>query len=373
MTPEVYVNSIQAELIALIKDLCAIPAPSNHEELRAEFCRQWFERNGFEQVTVDAALNVIVPVHVTPGAPVTVVVAHTDTVFPDTAPMPLVETADLIASPGVVDDTASLAVMMLCARYYRDNPPASPRGVLFVANSGEEGLGNLKGTRQLVQDHGESMAEFVSLDAPALDHLITRAVGSHRYRPVPRTAGGHSFSSFGNRNAIEVLAGLIEKFYAQVVPQEKESRTTYNVGVISGGTSVNTIAQYAEMLYEYRSDSRRCLEVMRDNFERIISSARSADAQIEVEMIGERPCAGEVDATKLAALQARVGDAIRQVIGKEPRAVASSTDCNIPLSVGIPAVCFGVCQGSGCHTREEKLEKSSLVPGCRLLIDFLDR
>lgn len=372
MNVEAYINSIQAELVALIRDLCAIPAPSGKEERRAEFCRNWFVRNGFDQVKLDEALNVIVPVNIADDAPFTVVVAHTDTVFPDLEPMPIVETPGFIASPGVVDNTASLAVMMLCARYLRDNPPASRRGVLFVANSGEEGLGNLKGSRRIVRDYGKRIAEFVSLDAPSLDHVVSSAVGSHRYRIIARTAGGHSFSNFGNRNAIEVLANLIEKFYQQEVPQDSGTHTTYNVGVISGGTSVNTIAQYAEMLYEYRSDSRNALEIMRKSFESIIASAQSPDAEIKVEMIGERPCAGEVDNAKLSALQERVRDAIRR-LGLIPKNVASSTDCNIPLSEGIPAVCFGVCRGTGCHTREEKLELASLPLGCRLLLDFLNR
>ena len=368
-----YAASVQEELKQLIRDLCAIPAPSHHEEKRAEFCKKWFEDNGLSDVTIDRALNVIAPVNVAGKNGITVMMAHTDTVFPDTDPMPFTEDAEYMYSPGVGDDTANLAVLMVCARYYKDNLPADAPGMLFVANSCEEGLGNLKGSRQIIADYGKMITDFISLDGAVLNRVVTRAVGSHRYKVTVRTEGGHSFGKFGNRNAIHVLSSMIGALYDVKVPQHDDSITTYNVGHISGGTSVNTIAQNAEMMYEYRSNDRECLAKMQDMFAKVIEFYRATGVEVEVELIGDRPCGGDVDPVRLEALRDRFRNSVRDVLDLETINGSSSTDCNIPLSVGIPAICFGVCRAFGSHTREEKVEIASLEKGCTLLLDFLYR
>ena len=370
-----YAKRVQPELLQLIRDLCAVPAPSNHEEKRAEFCRDWFVRNGFADVRVDAALNVLAPVGVDLDGTdeLDVMMAHTDTVFPDTDPLPFREEGGFMYCPGVGDDTANLAVLMICARYYREHPAAGRRGILFVANSGEEGLGNLKGSRKIMETFAGRVREFVSLDSACMNRLVTRAVGSHRYRVTVRTEGGHSFGSFGNRNAIHSLAAMITLLYSVKVPAEPGSKTTYNVGLISGGTSVNTIAQSAEMMYEYRSDSRACLAKMEKLFASTIETFRATGVEVEVEKVGDRPCGGEVDAERLEALRERYRASVRETVALEPLDGASSTDCNIPLSLGVPAICFGVCRSKGAHTREEQLDTTSLTDGCRLLLDFLYR
>ena len=368
-----YAASVQEELKQLIRDLCAIPAPSHHEEKRAEFCKKWFEDNGFTGVTIDPALNVIAPVNVSGKDSVTVMMAHTDTVFPDTEPMPFSEDAEYMYAPGVGDDTANLAVLMVCARYYKDNLPPDAPGMLFVANSCEEGLGNLKGSRRIVADYGKQISDFISLDGAVLNRVVTRAVGSHRYKVTVRTEGGHSFGKFGNRNAIHVLSSMISALYDVKVPQHEDSITTYNVGHISGGTSVNTIAQNAEMMYEYRSNDRECLAKMKDMFGKVIEFYRATGVEVEVELIGDRPCGGDVDPIRLEALRNRFRNSVKDVLALETINGSSSTDCNIPLSEGIPAICFGVCRAFGSHTREEKVEIASLEKGCNLLLDFLYR
>ena len=162
---ENYALSVQEEIKQIIRDLCAIPAPSHHEEKRAEFCKKWFEDNGFENVTIDAALNVLAPVNMTADNKITIYMAHTDTVFPELTPLPFSEDDEFMYSPGVTDDTANLAVLMVCARYYKDNFKGQKDGVLFVANSCEEGLGNLKGSRQIMADFADRTKEFVTIDA----------------------------------------------------------------------------------------------------------------------------------------------------------------------------------------------------------------
>ena len=275
--------------------------------------------------------------------------------------------------PGVTDDTAQLAVLMTCARRIMRSAMPVKTGILFVANSCEEGLGNLKGSRAVAARYGKRMKALITIDSTYLNGIVTRAVGSHRYRITAKTEGGHSFRDFGKRNAIQVLSRLVDALYRVEVPVIGDSRTTYNVGSISGGTSVNTIAQSAEMLYEYRSNDAACLDRMRAVFETTVKEQTPPDAELSVERIGERPCAGNVDAAAMAELVGSAEDAIRTVTGKEADHVSSSTDCNIPLSMGIPAICIGGCVGGKCHTREEWLDTSSLADGCRLFLEFFRR
>ena len=366
-----YLNASQEELKQLIRDLCAIPAPSHHEEKRAAFCKEWFEANGGKGVYIDEALNVVCPHHVKEGGPVVVFMAHTDTVFPDTEPMPFIETEETFQCPGVGDDTANLAVMMICARYFLQNDIKPNVGLLFIANSAEEGLGNLKGSRAIAKEYGSRMQALITFDGFRLYNVVNRAVGSHRYRVTVKTEGGHSFAAFGTRNAIAVLSSMISSLYSVKVPQEEGSKTTYNVGLISGGTSVNTIAQEAQMLYEYRSDTKSCLAKMQDMFEKMVEAYRATGVQIDVEKVGDRPCAGNVDPQAQNALEAMAADSICRVTGREPVFRSGSTDCNIPLSLGIPSVCMGIIEATGAHTRSETLYLSSLPGGSALCMDFM--
>ena len=361
----------QEDLKQLIRDLCAIPAPSHHEERRAEFCKAWFEANGGKDVYIDEALNAVCPYHVTEDGPVMVFMAHTDTVFPDMEPMPFLEDETTFRCPGVCDDTTNLAVLMLCAKYFMEHNIKPRTGMLFVANSCEEGLGNLKGCRQIAADYGNRMVGLATIDGACLEELVHVAVGSHRYQVTVKTEGGHSFGSFGKRNAIAYLASMIDTLYDVKVPQEGTSKTTYNVGIISGGTSVNTIAQEASMLYEYRSDNYSCLMKMKKMFEAVVEAYRAMGITVEVELVGERPCANGVDPQAHQALMDLAADSIRRVTGLEPDLRSGSTDCNIPLSLGIPAVCIGVCRATGVHTREECLDLTSLPTGFQLCMDFM--
>ncbi len=366
-----YLKDSKEDILLLIRELCAIPAPSNMEEKRAEFCKNWFLANGAEDVEIDEALNVICQYGLTDDNDVTVFMAHTDTVFPDTDPLPFKEEDGKYFCPGVCDDTSNLAVLMICARYFLRNKIPSKHGLVFVANSGEEGLGNLKGSRAICERYGKRLKELITIDGIALDKIVTRAVGSHRYRVSVKTEGGHSFANFGNRNAIHALSSMISTLYAIKVPKEQDSHTTYNVGAISGGTSVNTIAEDAEMLYEYRSDSKTCLEKMEKAFFAVVEAYRAMGIFVDVKLIGERPCASEIDKERYEDLIARGAASIKRVLNTEALFRSGSTDCNIPLSLGIPSICISGCSGGRCHTRDEFLVLESLDTGTALFMDFL--
>ena len=184
------------------------------------------------------------------------------------------------------------------------------------------------------------------------------------------TEGGHSYGCFGKRNAIQCLASIIEALYAIPVPEKPGTKTTYNVGVISGGTSVNTIAQQAQMLFEFRSDDEECLARMEQAFSAVIAAHRSGDARVAVRLLGERPC-GHISSEKLHPLEDKVARCIRETLHEQPEFRSASTDANYPLSKGIPAVCMGSVEGYGCHTRQEYLLLSELQPAVRMVMDVM--
>lgn len=367
---EAFITQNTPEMFAVLKDLCGIPAPSHAEEKRAEYCKNWLEKNGAEGVYIDEALNVVFPLCCENSRDITVFVAHTDTVFPDTEPMPYFDDGEKIHCPGAADDTASVAVLLFMAKYCIEKKITPENGILFVCNSCEEGLGNLKGTRQIFKDYEGRIGRFISFDG-SLNIVCDTCVGSHRYAVEVRTEGGHSFGAFGNENAIANLAGIISEIYKIRVPEKEGTKTTYNVGTIEGGTSVNTICQSAKMLCEYRSDDAECLSKMQAAFEAIFENARTEKVEVLVEKVGDRPC-GTIDYSKIEALKEIIVPIIEKEIGEEVIYKSSSTDCNIPLSLDVPALCIGVNTHAGVHTREEWVEKASLIPGLSIAIQLAE-
>ena len=360
-----YVKVHTEELYALHKELCLIPAPSHREELRAGFVKRWFDENCGKGAYIDEALNVIFPYEAEGSNSLAVIVAHTDTVFPDTEPMPFVDDGEKLYCPGVGDDTASLAVMMIVAKFFVEHSVKTNNGILFVANACEEGLGNLKGTRQLFKDYAGRIERFVSYDSK-FPHITNACVGSHRYLVEVETKGGHSWGAFGNKNAIAELAEIVKKIYETKLPKKDGAKVTYNVGTIEGGTSVNTIAQSARMLCEYRSDDIGLLGFMEKRFADIFKNSQSDEVKVTATKVGDRPCMGEVDKEKLEELVEICREALYDVVDLEANYGSGSTDCNIPLSLGIPAIAVGVYQGGGTHTREEWIYKESMIPGLEI-------
>ncbi len=359
-----YIEGHQAQALELLLALAPIPAPSNEEGARAAFCRDWLMARGCRGVYLDEVGNVVWPIGCEGDGPITVYMAHSDVVFPDRTPLPLRVEGKRVFCPGIGDDTANAVALMSVMAYLAEHPmPPKDGGVLLVINVGEEGLGNLRGSRAVMEKYGQRVREFITFDGYA-EGISDRAVGSTRYRVEIDTEGGHSWGNFGNRNAIAAMASLIERLYALPIPTE--GRTTFNVGTISGGTSVNTIAQHAEMLYEFRSDRVENLAQMETQFHETLKALCAEGCAVTVTVLGQRPCGIEVDATAHGALVERATRAIETHYGMTPKYHAGSTDCNVPLSMGIPAVCLSCVRGGGAHTREEYIEVDSLLPGLRV-------
>ncbi len=368
-----YLIDSEEETIKLIETLCGIPAPSHYEEKRAAFVKNWLTECGAKGVYIDEALNVVYPVGCEGKKDIVVFMAHTDTVFPDMEPMPFSRDEEYLYSPGVGDDTTHLAILMMIARYVARQELKAPCGILFVANSCEEGLGNLKGVKQLMTDYEGKVAEVYSLDSD-YSEICYKCVGSHRYEILFETEGGHSYSRFGNRNAIHAMADLVCRLYEHKVPVCGDSRTTYNVGIVEGGTSVNTIAPNAKILYEYRSDSAECLAIMQSMFEDTIRDAKEAGmADISVNLLGVRPCGGNVDEKHQQEMFERTAKICEKHSGIPCGGVSGSTDCNVPMSLGIPSIAFGCCIERGAHTREEKVLISSIPVGMKIAAEVILR
>ena len=356
-----FIELNKADMYKTLKELAIIPAPSGHEEKRAEYCLEFLKSVGGKDAYIDSALNVILPINIEGKDSVTVIGAHTDIVFGYEVPLNYEEKDGKIFCPGIGDDTVCAVILMFTAKYILENDIKPENGLVIILDSCEEGMGNLKGMRQFMNDFEGRVKEFVTYDS-CFDSIADECVGSVRYNVTVKTQGGHSFGSFGNANAIVELSKIVSEIYKLQVPKKDNSHTTYNVGTIQGGTSVNTIAQNASMLCEYRSDTKECLDMMKTEFERIFESAKSDKVTVDVKVVGERPCSN-VDKALQSTLANRCKKVLDEVYGTDIYFRSGSTDCNIPLSMGIPAVNVGVYIGGKSHTREEWLEKASVPTG----------
>lgn len=358
-----FISQSNQEWLKLLIELAKIPAPSHKEDKRAEFCKKWLEQNGAKNVTIDEAKNVVYPVNCENAEEITVFMAHTDVVFEDEEEFDVQVRDGKVFAPGVGDDTANVVNLLMCAKYVTQNKMQAEKGFLFVMNSCEEGLGNLKGSKKIMEDYGSRVKEFVSLDGH-IGSCVSKAVGSQRYKVTVTTEGGHSYSDFGSRNAIYYLSSMIQTLYAVKAPQKE--KTTYNVGIISGGTSVNTIAEKASMLYEFRSLDKGCLKQMEDFFWAVLDSYRKMDIGVSVEVVGMRPCSGDIDEQKLESFTERNKEIISYYHDAELDLEAGSTDSNIPLSMGVPANTVGTVKGGGAHTRGEWIEIDGVETGMKI-------
>ena len=353
---------------SLWRELMKIPAPSHREERRAEYILDKLRSWGADAAYIDEAKNTVLKIDGEIKETV-VFAAHTDTVFPDMESMTFTEDEKNIYGPGCGDDAASVAMLMAAVKYILDSGRKPKQTMIFAFDSCEEGLGNLKGIRSFMERYGNNVAAFYTFDG-WYSEVATMSVGSHRYKVTVRTEGGHSYSAFGNKNAIEIMSRGISRIYDIIVP-ESGGKTTYNVGVISGGTSVNSIAQTAEMLCEYRSVSYENMMYMKQKFEEVFSYMRTLGGDVEVELVGDRPCMRDVDKTEMRELTELAKTVQKRYAECEIGEITESTDCNIPHYMGIPAVCVGTYKGGGTHTREEWVEKASIPKGFDIVRDMI--
>lgn len=365
---EAYAAQCVEEQADLLRTLGKLPAPTRQEDFRAAFCRDWLLAQGAENVIIDSAKNVICKLDGEANEELVVFAAHMDIVFPDLETLPMREEGGKLYAPGIGDDTANLVNLLMAAKYLIRHQTKLRCGVLIVANACEEGLGNLDGTKALFAAYGARIREFYSFDI-YMPLCCNSAVGSYRYRITCKTAGGHSYADFGKPNAVQLLCALVGELYRIQPPAA--ARTTYNVGKIEGGTTVNSIPQEASLLYEFRSTSQSCLEDMERSFQCVLERQPRDGVEWETELLGVRPGNGPLDAAALERFTEKSADVIRTFTGREPAFTPNSTDSNIPLSLGIPANTIGTVDGALAHTRQEWIDMSSLPTGLKIVLALM--
>ena len=363
-----YIDDNKDKCLKLLKTITEIPAPTGDEGRRSEFIENYLENAGAVGVYRDKAGNVVYPYDIRPGRHNAVMIAHMDTVFRLETPLEVTENSGKLLCPGIGDDTANLVCLLLLAAFAAKEKPSIRCGIFFVFGVGEEGLGNLKGSRRFMEEHADKVSHFWAFDL-YYRKIYTDVVGSIRYRISINTVGGHSYLNFGNPNAIYVASQIINDLY-RMKPSDEESYT-YNVGTIAGGNSVNSIAEQASFTMEFRTgDSqvmRRCDQAIHD----IVKRYRPMTTCLSMELLGKRPCAQGVPEESVEKMIGRARESIRSIIGIDPEESTASTDCNIPLSMGVPAICIGLCDGALLHTTEEWIWKDSVAKGLRLLFHLV--
>jgi len=339
------------------KRITEIPAPPYKEKLRAEYFLRRFQELGFTDASIDAEGNVVALRRgSSSGRPKLVVSAHLDTVFPEGTDVTVKEKDGVILAPGIGDDSRGLAALLSLIKSINANGIATVGDVMFVGTVGEEELGNLRGVKALFRDHAD-IDGFISIDGLGVTRVVNQGTGSHRFEMIFKGPGGHSFQEFGLPSAIHAMGRAIAKISDLQTPSDP--KTTFTVGTVSGGTSVNAIAAEARMAVDMRSNSTEELLKLESRLLDLVKQAvvdenarwNSDKLSVEIKLIGDRP-AGIVamDSPILQATQRAV-----TALTRAPRVTfaGSSTDSNLAMSLGIPAVTIGGGEGGNWHSRNE--------------------
>ena len=346
---------------------CEVPAPPFNETARGLVLKRALEEAGLENVRVDRVGNVLGD---RPGAssrPRTVIAAHLDTVFPEGTDVRVKRDGAVLRGPGIGDDCRGLAVLLAIVRALRQARVETPRTITFVANVGEEGLGDLRGVKELFSATlKDQIDRFVSIDGTGLS-ITNVAVGSHRYRVTFKGPGGHSFGAFGLANPANALGRAVAKIAEFEVPSVP--RTTFNVGRIGGGTSVNSIPFESWMEVDMRSSDPTALAALDGKFQKAVDAAVAEEnarwgkrqtITVVKDLVGDRPAGS----TPASAPIVQTAQAVTRALGFETRMSEGSTDANVPMSLKIPAITIsGGGRGSDAHAPSESFDTTDSWKG----------
>lgn len=352
-----YKENLEA-IIDLTVQVQQIPSPTFGEQARADFVQSQFKLIGLRDVVQDAIHNVYARIPGRGGGEPLIISAHTDTVFDADVDLTVERDSKRVVGPGIADNSLGVAGLVTMARTFVALNLQPYRDIWFVANVGEEGLGDLRGMRAVVEHFGRR-GRYVVLEGGLFGYLCHEAIGVRRFRITVTGPGGHSWGSFGTPSAIHVLGDLITRISHLEPPTEP--KTTYNVGVVDGGSTINSIARSANMLLDLRSEDPEALDEIVRHVEGIAASAIHAEeVGIEMREIGNRP-AGRIG--RGSPLVRWAAEALEEVAGIEPEYTMASTDANIPLSYGLPAVCIGLSRSGNTHRPDEYMEVTSIPAG----------
>jgi tripeptide aminopeptidase len=341
-------KTFRDEIVSLASRIAAIPAPTNDETRRTEFVAKAMPEMGFQQVEVDELGDVV---GLVPGrgiGPKVLIAAHLDTVFPLETELTIRQEHERLHGPGIGDNSLGIAAAMFLPKLLASAGVEPAVDLLVTGNVGEEGLGNLRGMKA-VMDRYSDIGAVIAIEGHNLGRVTHVAVGSRRYRVDVTGPGGHSWGDFGNENAIHSAAEIIGDLVR--IPLPNSPKTTLNVGTVQGGISVNTIAPDTSFLLDLRSVDETALQSIADEVERILTISRDG-IEVKFTLLGVRP-AGTVSPGSPIV---RLAGAILESIGIQPTGDASSTDANIPINKGIPALCIGLTTGGNVHKEDEFID-----------------
>ncbi len=370
-----YLHNQEMELRRWQRELTEIPAPPFGEAARSGWLRQRFTALGLEDVQVDELGNVTGLLYRERGAPLVGVSAHLDTVFPHGTALETREEANRLYGPGISDNAAGVIALLATATALKRAQLKPATNIVFIGNVGEEGEGNLRGMRQLfsLPQWRDAIRSLLVIDGAGTDTYVNQALGSRRFEITFRGPGGHSWSDYGVPNPIVLLSRALARFSEVHAPESP--RTTFNVGVISGGTSVNSIPESATARVDLRSASREELQKLEDRLRECVAEAwsevplshRAGEPKVTlaIESIGDRPAA-ELPANARILQIVRAADKHLR-IESFPR--LASTDANVPLALGIEATTIGAGgDGGGAHTLREWFDCSNRDLGLKRIL-----
>jgi tripeptide aminopeptidase len=347
-------------------EVTRIPAPTFQEEVRGEFYKKRLEQLGLQDITVDDVGNVFGVRRGTGNGPTLAICAHLDTVFPEGTDITVKEEDGKIFAPGIADDGRGLAVVLTLIKVLNHVGIQTKGDILFGATVGEEGLGDLRGVKAFFQ-HRTDIDGFISIEPGNPARTTYLGTGSHRYRVTFKGPGGHSFGDFGLPSAIHAMGRAIAGISDIVTPANP--KTTFTIGTASGGTSVNTIAAESTMLVDLRSTSQEELVKLEEKALAIIHQAvedenkrwNSDTISVDLTLVGDRPAGNQPSDAVIVQSSSAASKAIGFEPGLEP---PSSTDSNVPISLGIPAVTLGGGGTfGGAHTLQEYFDPTDAYYG----------
>jgi tripeptide aminopeptidase len=343
--------------------ICEIPAPTFEEAERAAYVERRFVELGLQDVAVDAAGNVRGRRPGTGGGPGVAVGAHLDTVFPRETDLRVRREGTRLHAPGIGDNSVAVASLLAMVEALNTAGVQTAGDLYLTCNTGEEGLGDLKGMKAFVADVKDKVVALVALEGMKINRIIHVGVGSRRYRVTFSARGGHSWGHFPSPSAIHIMGRAIADISRLEVPTDP--KTTYNVGVVRGGTTVNTIASEAEMLVDMRSvDTTALADLERRLLGIIRRTAAEGDGQAKLDVVGDRP-AGSIPPDHPVVGAAK---AVHRALGLQTFSEASSTDLNAALGAGLPGVCISITEGANEHRLDEYIETGPIPTGIKNIL-----
>ena len=357
-----WVDAHASQVVEEAIRICEIPSPTFEEGERAKYVQRRFEGLGLKDVTIDAAGNVRGR-RPGSGGPGLAMAAHLDTVFPKDTDVRVRREGSRLHAPGIGDNSVAIAGLLAMVEALNAGGVKTAGDLYLASNTCEEGLGDLKGMKAFMADVKAKVTAAIAVEGMKVNRIIHVAVGSRRYKITFSARGGHSWGHFPSPSAIHIMGRAIADISHLEVPTDP--KTTYNVGVIHGGTTVNTIAAEADMLVDMRSiDAGSLADIEKRLLAIVERAAKEGDGQVKLQLVGDRP-AGSIPANHPVVQTCM---AVHRALGLKTYTEPGSTDHNAPLAIGLPGVCLSITEGANEHRLDEYIDIGPIPTGVKNIL-----